>query len=198
MFDPTTITAITEDHAVLRWMIARMGAARPDAVRTYLFDDLATALREHLSVIDHAVADVPGSALPREFVDAHWYLKRCLSQLQDMNRETELFLEAIMREDRSILEIIDADFTFVDQRLAEHYDLPERGKLFEVRRSRFGRPIRSSEFKRVQLTDGLRGGILTQASVLTITSNPTRTSPVKRTARRKSRKGSWKRRRLRR
>jgi hypothetical protein len=99
---------------------------------------------------------------------------------QSMYKETELFLEAILREDRSILDIIDADFTFVDQRLAEHYDLPGRDRLFETRRSRSGRRIFSTDFKRVSLDDSMRGGILTQASVLTITSNPTRTSPVKR------------------
>ncbi|HSM76818.1 MAG TPA: DUF1592 domain-containing protein, partial [Bryobacteraceae bacterium] len=82
-----------------------------------------------------------------------------------MEQETELFCDAIRREDRSVLEFLDADYTFVNQRLAEHYRIPG---------------VRGPEFRRVLLKGTHRGGILTQASILTITSNPTRTSPVKR------------------
>jgi hypothetical protein len=84
-----------------------------------------------------------------------------------MLQETRLFLAEIVREDRSILDIIDADYTYVDRRLAEIYDLRVPG----------GNP---NEFTRVSLAGTPRGGLLTQASVLTVTSNPTRTSPVKR------------------
>jgi hypothetical protein len=76
-----------------------------------------------------------------------------------------LFAEAVVREDRSILDLIDADFTFLNDRLARHYGISG---------------VEGVEFRRVRLQDGLRGGILTQASILTVTSNPTRTSPVKR------------------
>jgi hypothetical protein len=82
-----------------------------------------------------------------------------------MRRETELFFAAIMREDRSVLDFLEADFTFVNQRLARHYGLAD---------------IRGDDFQRVSLRGTPRGGLLTQASILTITSNPTRTSPVKR------------------
>jgi Protein of unknown function (DUF1588)/Protein of unknown function (DUF1592)/Protein of unknown function (DUF1585) len=82
-----------------------------------------------------------------------------------MQKESELFFECIVRDDRSILDFIDADFTFVNERLAKHYGITG---------------VKGEEFHRVTLTNGQRGGILTQASVLTITSNPTRTSPVKR------------------
>ncbi|HJT78216.1 MAG TPA: DUF1592 domain-containing protein, partial [Gemmataceae bacterium] len=82
-----------------------------------------------------------------------------------MFEETELFFTAVMREDRSILDLIDADFTFLNGRLARHYGIPG---------------VYGDKFRRVKLKDGLRGGLLTQASVLTVTSNPTRTSPVKR------------------
>jgi mono/diheme cytochrome c family protein len=82
-----------------------------------------------------------------------------------MLRETELFAAAILREDRSILDFLSGDFTYVNQRLAEYYGLPD---------------VRGEAFQRVRLADGKRGGVLTQASVLTLTSNPTRTSPVKR------------------
>lgn len=83
-----------------------------------------------------------------------------------MKRETELFFASIMREDRSLLELIDSDFTFVNGVLARHYGIND---------------IHGETFQRVSLPAGdPRGGILTQASVLTITSNPNRTSPVNR------------------
>ena len=88
-----------------------------------------------------------------------------------MLKETELFLESIFREDRSILELIDADYTFLNQRLSGHYEIWRDGQ---------GEPIKGNTFRRVALQNPARGGILTQASVLTVTSNPTRTSPVKR------------------
>ncbi len=82
-----------------------------------------------------------------------------------MRRETDLFLEAVVREDRCILDFLDADFTFLDERLAKHYGIGG---------------VKGDDFRRVTLPDGRRGGLLTQASILTITSNATRTSPVKR------------------
>jgi hypothetical protein len=99
-----------------------------------------------------------------------------------MLTETELFVSAVFREDRSILDLIDADFTFLNGPLARHYGIADtngnrRGQR-PVRRE--GEPIWGREFVRVKLADGQRGGLLTQASVLTVTSNPTRTSPVKR------------------
>jgi hypothetical protein len=81
-----------------------------------------------------------------------------------MARETELFFEAILREDHSILDLLDADFTFVNERLAKHYGIAG---------------VKGNKFQRVKLPSE-RGGILTQASILTLTSNSTRTAPVKR------------------
>ena len=82
-----------------------------------------------------------------------------------MREETERFFAAIVAEDRSVLDFLDADFTFVNERLARHYGMAD---------------VQGREFRRVELTDNERGGLLTQASILTLTSNPTRTSPVKR------------------
>jgi hypothetical protein len=82
-----------------------------------------------------------------------------------METETKLFFEAIIREDRSVLEFLDADFTFVNERLAKHYGI---------------KGVKGEQFQKVALTNGERGGLLSQASILTVTSNPTRTSPVKR------------------
>lgn len=93
----------------------------------------------------------------------------------DMLKETEMFLESIFREDRSILELLTADYTFLNQRLSGHY---------EIWKDEQGEPIQGNTFRKVALNSGnnyfKRGGILTQASVLTVTSNPNRTSPVKR------------------
>jgi hypothetical protein len=98
--------------------------------------------------------------------------------------ETARFFEAIIKEDRSILDLIDADFTFVNGTLARHYGitLPNApgGDFRGGRFGRFGGRRGGEEFVRVTLPPGERGGLLTQASVLTVTSNPTRTSPVKR------------------
>lgn len=90
-----------------------------------------------------------------------------------MIKETELFFAEIVREDRSVLDLLDADFTYIDRNLAVFYGLT--GEF-----SRGGGLITPSLFIRVNLPPGERGGILTHASILTATSNPTRTSPVKR------------------
>jgi len=78
-------------------------------------------------------------------------------------RETELFFESIVREDRSVLDLLVADYTFVNDRLAKHYGMPQ---------------VRGSHFRRVDVVDEYRGGLLGQGSILTITSHPVRTSPV--------------------
>ncbi|MEE2637311.1 MAG: DUF1592 domain-containing protein [Acidobacteriota bacterium] len=78
-------------------------------------------------------------------------------------RETELFLRHLIREDRSVLELIDADYSFLDERLAEFYDVEG---------------VRGGYFRRVSLRGTPRRGILTHGSVLMVTSYPTRTSPV--------------------
>lgn len=99
-----------------------------------------------------------------------------------MLEETKRFFASVMREDRSILDLLDSDYTFLNERLARHYGIVDtqgtRSGKPPVRPG--GQPIRGSEFVRVSLADNERGGLLTQASVLAVTSNPTRTSPVKR------------------
>ena len=99
-----------------------------------------------------------------------------------MLKETELFFAEIIREDRSILDIIDADFTYLNGVLARHYGITDtKGNTPGVKkRVPGGQQIKEFEFQRVSLQPGTRGGLLTQASILTVTSNPTRTSPVKR------------------
>jgi hypothetical protein len=99
-----------------------------------------------------------------------------------MLRETELFIDAVIREDRSVLDLIAADYTFLDERLARHYGIADTAgnRAYQKPTKPGGQPIRGDQFVRVSLQDGERGGLLAQASVLTVTSNPTRTSPVKR------------------
>jgi hypothetical protein len=84
---------------------------------------------------------------------------------QAMRTETERFFEEVMRKDLSVLTFLDADFTFLNEKLARHYGIDG---------------VKGKEFRRVKVTGGERGGVLTQGTVLTVTSNPTRTSPVKR------------------
>lgn len=92
-----------------------------------------------------------------------------------MMKETELFLGEIIREDLSVLTLVDADFTYLNRPLARHYGIED--KVFPKGQRDWRR---ENDFIRVSLPDKSRGGLLTQASILTVTSNPTRTSPVKR------------------
>ncbi len=83
---------------------------------------------------------------------------------QAFRQETELFFESVVREDRSVLDLLRADYTFLNERLAKHYGIPH---------------INGSRFRRVALgADRQRGGLLRQGSILTVTSYATRTSPV--------------------
>lgn len=99
-----------------------------------------------------------------------------------MLKETELFVESIFREDRSVLDLIDTNYTFLNRTLANHYGIADtQGNWFGSKTPvPGGEEIKGREFRRVNLQSSSRGGILTHASVLTVTSNPTRTSPVKR------------------
>ena len=83
---------------------------------------------------------------------------------QAFRQETELFVESVLREDRSVLDLLSADYTFLNERLAKHYDIPH---------------IHGERFRRVALAaDHHRGGLLRHGSILTVTSYATRTSPV--------------------
>jgi hypothetical protein len=78
-------------------------------------------------------------------------------------RETELFFASVMREDRSVADLLTADYTFVNERLAKHYKIPN---------------VYGSQYRRVALTDDARRGLLGQGSILTVTSHADTTSPV--------------------
>jgi hypothetical protein len=82
---------------------------------------------------------------------------------QAMRTETSLFFQSVMREDRNVLDLLTADYTFVNQRLAKHYGIPN---------------VYGSQFRRVTIADENRRGLLGQGSVLAVTSYPNRTSVV--------------------
>ena len=85
---------------------------------------------------------------------------------QAFRQETEMLLDSVMQEDRNVLDLLRADYTFVNERLAKHYGIPH---------------IYGSRFRKVALdevTSGIRGGLLRHGSILLVTSYATRTSPV--------------------
>jgi mono/diheme cytochrome c family protein len=95
---------------------------------------------------------VPDTDLYREFDE----------NLRDaMAKETQIFVASQMKEDRSVMDLVSADYTYVNERLARQYGIPN---------------VYGDRFRRVQFTDGVRGGLLGQASILAVTSYPNRTS----------------------
>ena len=123
------------------------------------------------------IADPRASALVSNFAGQWLYVRNMRTHAPDPNafpdfednlrqafqRETDLFFQANLNEDRSVLDLLAADFTFLNERLARHYGIPG---------------IYGTHFRRVTLEDNTRGGLLGQGSVLSVTSYPTRTSPV--------------------
>ena len=127
-------------------------------LRRMLKDAKASALVENFG----------GQWLRTQALDSHLPDRTKFPEFTDytrmsMKKETELFFENILREDRPILDFIDANYTFLNQRLAEFYGIGG---------------VKGHEFRKVDLTDTQRGGVLTHASVLTVSSYPNRTSPV--------------------
>jgi hypothetical protein len=137
----------------------RQPAVLEEQVRRMLADDRAEALATnfagqwlYLRNLDSMTPDV------RLFPDFDDNLR------QAFRRETELFVDSVRREDRPVLDLLDANYTFLDERLAKHYGIPH---------------IYGSDFRRVELEpQWRRGGLLRQGSILTVTSYATRTSPV--------------------
>jgi hypothetical protein len=133
--------------AILRAQIARM-----------LKDPKASALVENFGGQWLETRRLESVTPDREkFPEFEEYLR------MSMRKETDLLFANIIKEDRSILEFIDADYSFLNQRLAEFYGIPD---------------VKGPDFRKVDLTGTPRGGVLTQASVLTVSSYANRTSPV--------------------
>ena len=101
--------------------------------------------------------------LPTKFPDPGVYPNFDENLRQALEQETDLFFDSIIREDRSIVDLLDANYTFVNERLALHYGIPD---------------IHGSQFRRVTLHDENRRGLLGQGSILMVTSYATRTAPT--------------------
>ena len=127
--------------------------------------------------VDRMLNDPRASALVQNFA-GQWLFLRNVGTVQPdatefpgfdenlrraLRRETELFFEHVMRENRGVLELMTADYTFVNERLAKHYDIPG---------------VYGDRFRRVPVVDENRRGLLGHGSILTVTSYPNRTSPV--------------------
>ena len=127
-------------------------------VRRMLRDPRATALVDNFAgqwlQLRNLQRATPDNDLFPEFDD---------NLRHSFRREVELLFGSIMREDRSVLDLLTADYTFVDERLAKHYGIPS---------------VYGSGFRRVPVTDEARKGLLGKGAVLAITSNADRTSPV--------------------
>jgi hypothetical protein len=133
------------------------------------------------AVLDREVrrmlADPKAAALVNNFAEQWLFLRNVQSVLPDeatfpnfddnlrqaFRRETELFFESVVKEDRDVMDLLTANYTFVNERLARHYGIPN---------------VYGSQFRRVILTNDARRGLLGQGSILSVTSYPTRTSPV--------------------
>jgi len=127
--------------------------------------------------IRRMLADPKARALVDNFAGQWLYLRNLRGHVPDqtefpdfdntlrsaMLREMELFFDSIIREDRSVLDLMTADYTFVNERLARHYDIPN---------------VYGSHFRRVTLTQNERRGLLGKGAILAVTSYATRTSPV--------------------
>lgn len=98
-------------------------------------------------------------------IDRKLYPATAGSIRRHMVEETRLFCEDLLKNNLPVTRLIDADYTFVNESLAKHYNIPD---------------VKGDSFRKVTLTDAQRRGILTHASILAVTSNPNRTSPVKR------------------
>ena len=127
-------------------------------VRRMLTDSRAEALVDGFAMQWLALRTLPGVVpTPELFPEFDDNLREAFAQ------ETALFVGSQIREDRSILDLLRGDYTFVNERLARHYGIPG---------------VYGSRFRRVTFDDGVRGGLLGHGSILTVTSYPTRTSPV--------------------
>jgi hypothetical protein len=156
------------------WTLAERGALRKNLkpqVQRLLKDPRSEEFIKNFAGQWLELRDVDGIAINARAVLRAEGSKVTLQELdhnlrQAMRREAEAYFAHVIREDRSVAELIDSDYTFLNERLAKHYGIPD---------------VTGGEMRRVGLPkDSPRGGLLTTAAVLVVTSNPTRTSPVKR------------------
>lgn len=175
--DPTAIHPIN-DHELASRLSYFLWSSMPDEHLLDLADQHKLRQPDVLNAeVKRMLADPKSNALIDNFA-GQWLELRNLDSIRPdpdefpqfnaqlrkaMYTETEMFVSAVVREDRSILDFLDGKYTFLNERLARFYGIPG---------------VTGDEFRRVSLDGTERSGVITQASVLTVTSYPTRTSPV--------------------
>ena len=177
--DVTNVHPVTQDELACR-LSYFLWSSMPDqelfeAAREGRLSDIAVLKQQTLRML----RDPKANALASNFA-AQWLNLRNLDELtpdpirfpefdeqlrDDMKRETLALFQTLLRENRSVVEFLTADFSFVNERLARHYGLAG---------------VAGAELQRVRLEPRRSAGVLTHGSILTLTSNPDRTSPVKR------------------
>ncbi len=175
--EPVSGHVLTQRLAYLLW-----GSAPDDRLRQFADGGRFTDRSQLLNEVDRMLRDPRAESLATDFASQWLELRSLAERAPDprqfgdfddvlrraMRRETELLFWAVLREDRDVRDLLDCDFTFVDRRLANFYGLPA--------------PAADAGFTRITLPPEQRerGGVLGHASMHVLTSNPTRTSPVKR------------------
>jgi hypothetical protein len=175
--DPEAVCTIDEYELATRLSYFLWSSMPDDELFEQAQND---TLRKNLNAqVARMLADPKSEALVENFA-GQWFQLRNLDMIspdrnlfpafnerlrEAMREETSRYFTHVMRENRSVLELVDADYTFLNEPLARFYGIEG---------------VKGIEFRKVALGDLPRGGVITQASVLTLTSNPTRTSPVKR------------------
>jgi hypothetical protein len=182
--DPATLASGAVYHVTDLELASRLAFFLWSTIPDEQLLNLATLGKLHdPAVLDAQVkrmlADPKAHALVDNFADQWLYLRNLKNINPDfetfpdfddnlrqaMKKETDLFFANLIHEDSSIMDLINANYSFIDERLARHYGIPN---------------IYGTDFRRVAITDDRRRGLLGQASILTITSYATRTSPVQR------------------
>ncbi|MGH9674815.1 MAG: DUF1592 domain-containing protein [Bryobacteraceae bacterium] len=174
----TGASAVVSEHELASRLSYFLWASMPDEELLRAADEKALRKPGVLEAqVKRMLADAKSLSLVEDFAE-QWLQLRDLDRkrpaperfpgmddelLDAMRRETRLFVGEVFRSDRGVLDLLDARFTFVNGPLARHYGIAG---------------IRGEDFQRVSLDGGERGGLLTQGAILTVSSYPTRTSPV--------------------
>ena len=176
--DPGNAAVIhpVDEHALASRLSYFLWSTMPDERLLQLADE--GKLRANLDAEVNRLLDSPRSSALVTHFGGQWLQLRDLANAQpsrrafpgfnprlreDMRQETELLLTHLIKEDRPLVELLDADYTFINERLARHYGIPG---------------VRGGEFRRVSLQETPRRGLLGHGSFLLVTSHPLRTSPV--------------------
>ena len=182
--DPAGVAAGSSYHISDQALASRLSFFLWSSIPDDQLIDLAAQKKLHEPAvleqqIKRMLADPKSDALVENFAEQWLFLRNLKNSAPNldtfpdfddnlreaMKQETELFFGSILHEDRSVMDLLTADYTFLNERLARHYGIPG---------------IYGSQFRRVHVDNDARRGLLGQASILTITSYPARTSPVQR------------------